>query len=216
MAEQSTLDFTQLEGVTPITLEIEAVENKSLPITNQLDFSKLEGVTPVTSQQTSTLDFSKLEGVTSVKETEPQITSTRQYTDAEKIRYGIDKQNTFFGNVYRVAKAGTQAAFDPDRDFKDYIKYNFNQEQKELKQKYGELASGAFEDDTVVQAAAMATMMVDPFYIAAYMTPWGRAATATLKGVSALSGATVGLDTMLNNLATTGEVRFKKCRYLCC
>jgi hypothetical protein len=209
MAEQSTLDFTQLEGVTPITLEIEAVENKSLPITNQLDFSKLEGVTPVTSQQTSTLDFSKLEGVTSVKETEPQITSTRQYTDAEKIRYGIDKQNTFFGNVYRVAKAGTQAAFDPDRDFKDYIKYNFNQEQKELKQKYGELASGAFEDDTVVQAAAMATMMVDPFYIAAYMTPWGRAATATLKGVSALSGATVGLDTMLNNLATTGEVNLK-------
>jgi hypothetical protein len=89
MAEQSTLDFTQLEGVTPITLEIEAVENKSLPITNQLDFSKLEGVTPVTSQQTSTLDFSKLEGVTSVKETEPQITSTRQYTDAEKIRYGM-------------------------------------------------------------------------------------------------------------------------------
>jgi len=209
MAEQSTLDFTQLEGVTPITPEIEAVETQSLPITNQLDFSKLEGVTPVTSQQTSTLDFSKLEGVTSVKETEPQITSTRQYTDAEKIRYGIDKQNTFFGNVYRVAKAGTQAAFDPDRDFKDYIKYNFNQEQKELKQKYGELASGAFEDDTVVQAAAMATMMVDPFYIAAYMTPWGRAATATLKGVSALSGATVGLDTMLNNLATTGDVNLK-------
>ena len=209
MAEQSTLDFTQLEGVTPITPEIQTVETQPLPITNQLDFSKLEGVTPVTSQQTSTLDFSKLEGVTSIKETEPQITSTRQYTDAEKIRYGIDKQNTFFGNVYRVAKAGTQAAFDPDRDFKDYIKYNFNQEQKELRQKYGELASGAFEDDTVVQAAAMATMMVDPFYIAAYMTPWGRAATATLKGVSALSGATVGLDTMLNNLATTGEVNLK-------
>ncbi len=209
MAEQSTLDFTQLEGVTPITPEIQAVETQSLPITNQLDFSKLEGVTPLTSKQTSTLDFSKLEGVTSVSSVQPQLLSTKQYTDAEKIRYGIDKQNTFFGNVYRVAKAGTQAAFDPERDFKDYIKYNFNQEQKELKQKYGELASGAFEDDTVVQAAAMATMMVDPFYIAAYMTPWGRAATATLKGVSALSGATVGLDTMLNNLATSGDVNLK-------
>ena len=209
MAEQSTLDFTQLEGVTPITPEIQAVETQSLPITNQLDFSKLEGVTPLTSKQTSTLDFSKLEGVTSVSSVQPQLLSTKQYTDAEKIRYGIDKQNTFFGNVYRVAKAGTQAAFDPERDFKDYIKYNFNQEQKELKQKYGELASGAFEDDTVVQAAAMATMMVDPFYIAAYMTPWGRAATATLKGVSALSGATVGLDTMMNNLATSGDVNLK-------
>jgi len=135
--------------------------------------------------------------------------STEQFTDAQKIRYGIDKQNTFFGNLFRVAKSGTQAAFDPDKDFKDYIKYNANQEQKKLKQKYGELASGKYEDDTMVQAAAMATMMLDPFYIAAYMTPWGRAATATLKGVSALSGVTVGLDTMMNNLATTGSVDAK-------
>ena len=141
----------------------------------------------------------------------PQLSypSTEQFTDAQKIRYGIDKQNTFFGNLFRVAKSGTQAAFDPDKDFKDYIKYNANQEQKKLKQKYGELASGKYEDDTMVQAAAMATMMLDPFYIAAYMTPWGRAATATLKGVSALSGVTVGLDTALNNLATTGTIDAK-------
>ena len=209
MAEQSTLDFTQLEGVTPVTSEIQAVETQSLPITNQLDFSKLEDVTPLTSKQTSTLDFSKLEGVTSVSSVQPQLLSTKQYTDAEKIRYGIDKQNTFFGNVYRVAKAGTQAAFDPDKEFKDYIQYNNQKEQLLLKQKYGDLASGSFEDDTVVQAAAMATMMLDPFYIAAYMTPWGRAASASLKGVSALSGVTVGLDTMLNNLATTGTVDAK-------
>ena len=143
--------------------------------------------------------------------TKPQLSyqSTEQFTDAQKIRYGIDKQNTFFGNFYRVAKAGTQAAFDPDKDFKDYIKYNSQKEQLKLKQKYGELASGNYEDDNVVQAAAIATMMLDPFYIAAYMTPWGRAATATLKGVSALSGVTVGLDTMMNNLATTGNIDAK-------
>ena len=31
--------------------------------------------------------------------TKPQLTyqSTEQFTDAQKIRYGIDKQNTFFG-----------------------------------------------------------------------------------------------------------------------
>lgn len=220
MAEISTLDFTKLEDVTPIPPETETVETEiiSTPPTTaiteekpKLDLSKFEGVTPSVPEKTSTLDLSKFEGVTPVVATPSKVvsTATREYTDREKIRYGIDKQNTFFGNVYRVAKAGTQAAFDPDKDFKDYIKYNFNQEQKKLKQKYGELASGAFEDDTVVQAAAMATMMVDPFYIAAYMTPWGRAATATLKGVSVLSGATVGLDTMLNNLATTGTVDVK-------
>ena len=146
---------------------------------------------------------------TSTLSTQPTFQSTEQFTDAQKIRYGIDKQNTFFGNLFRVAKSGTQAAFDPDKDFKDYIKYNANQEQKKLQQKYGALASGNYEDDNVVQAAAMATMMLDPFYIAAYMTPWGRAATATLKGVSALSGVTVGLDTMMNNLATTGSVDAK-------
>ena len=146
---------------------------------------------------------------TSVVSSPLSYQSTEQFTDAQKIRYGIDKQNTFFGNLFRVAKSGTQAAFDPDKDFKDYIKYNANQEQKKLKQKYGELASGAYEDDTVVQAAAIATMMLDPFYIAAYMTPWGRAATATLKGVAALSGVTVGLDTMMNNLATTGNIDAK-------
>ena len=146
---------------------------------------------------------------TSTLSTQPTFQSTEQFTDAQKIRYGIDKQNTFFGNLFRVAKSGTQAAFDPDKDFKDYIKYNANQEQKKLQQKYGALASGKYEDDTMVQAAAMATMMLDPFYIAAYMTPWGRAASATLKGVSALSGVTVGLDTALNNLATTGTIDAK-------
>ena len=80
---------------------------------------------------------------TSVVSSPLSYQSTEQFTDAQKIRYGIDKQNTFFGNLFRVAKSGTQAAFDPDKDFKDYIKYNANQEQKKLKQKYGELASGS-------------------------------------------------------------------------
>ena len=112
----------KLEDVTPVTSQIESIQTETIPSNNQIDFSKLQGVTPVNSK-TSTIDFSKLKGVTPVSSTQSQLvsTSTRQYTDAEKIRYGIDKQNTFFGNVYRVAKAGTQAAFDPDKEFKDYI-----------------------------------------------------------------------------------------------
>ena len=45
------------------------------------------------------------------------------------------------------------------------------------------------------------------------MTPWGRAATAGTTGLKAtaklagLSGATIGLDTLFNNLATYGEAR---------
>jgi hypothetical protein len=221
MAEQTQIDFSQLEGVTPVipTESVETITTETVQPTvdiqtttptkeeSIIDFSQLEGVTPVTQEQPQ-IDFSQLEGVTEVTSLDiPTPIKTDEYSTAEKIRYGIDKQNTFFGNLYRVVKASTQAAFDPEKEFKDYIKSNFNEEQRELKQKYGNLASGAYDDDTIVQAAAMATMLVDPFYLAAYMTPWGRAATASMKGIAAISGVTVGLDKMLDNLATTGEVR---------
>ena len=64
-----------------------------------------------------------------------------------------------------------------------------------------------------VKAAEMATFLLDPYYILAYMTPWGRAATAGTTGLKAtaklagLSGATIGLDTLFNNLATYGEAK---------
>ena len=191
--------FTIANNPTPI------IDNQSIQSKNTIDGFTIADTPTVEKPKLNTID-----GFT-IKSTEPQLKfkSSKTFTDAEKIRYGIDKQNTFFGNLFRVAKSGTQAAFDPDKDFKDYIKYNNQKEQLLLKQKYGELASGAYEDDTVVQAAAMATMMLDPFYIAAYMTPWGRAASATLKGISVLSGVTVGLDTAMNNLATTGNIDAK-------
>ena len=55
--------------------------------------------------------------------------------------------------------------------------------------------------------------MLDPYYLLAYMTPWGRAATVGTTGVKAtlkfagLSGGTVGLDKLFENLATTGEAK---------
>ena len=207
MAEQNQTDvFADFTVTQPVVIEntpIQIAEETTQPDT----FSGFTVTQPVEQKPTDVFSGFTITG----EATKPQLTyqSNTTYTDAEKIRYGIDKQNTFFGNFYRVAKAGTQAAFDPDKDFKDYIKYNSQKEQLKLKQKYGELASGNYEDDNVVQAAAMATMMLDPFYVAAYLTPWGRAATATLKGVAAISGVTVGLDTMMNNLATTGSVDAK-------
>jgi len=204
MAEQTQIDFSQLEGVTSVTNTEQSIpiipkekEEEIKVDVPQIDFSKLEDVKPVESTNVPTLDYSKLEGVVPSVE----LKKTKEFSNAAKIRYGIDKQNTFFGNAYRVTKAGVQAAFDPEKDFKDYIKYNYEKEQLQLKQKYGELASGAYDDDTLVKAAEFATFMTDPFYILAYMTPWGRAATASFKGLAAVSGTTVGLDVMLDQLA---------------
>ena len=148
-------------------------------------------------------------------ETKPVVLSTPvdEPTFLEKLAYGIDKQNQFFGNLFRVGKAGIEAAFDPDKDFKDVALENAEEEKIRLYERHAKFSGGAFDDDFVVKAAEMATFLLDPYYILAYMTPWGRAATAGTTGLKAtaklagLSGGTIGLDTLFNNLATYGEAR---------
>ena len=148
-------------------------------------------------------------------ETKPVVLSTPvdEPTFLEKLAYGIDKQNQFFGNLFRVGKAGIEAAFDPDKDFKDVALENAEEEKIRLYERHAKFSGGAFDDDFIVKAAEMATFLLDPYYILAYMTPWGRAATAGTTGLKAtaklagLSGGTIGLDTLFNNLATYGEAR---------
>ncbi len=183
-----TSGFTGEINIEKPTLE------KPAPIKSQIDTSGFTG------------EIKQLE----IKTESPTKLKTDDYTTLEKIRYGIDKQNNFFGNTLRVIKSGVQAALDPNLEFKDYAVRNYNEEQRKLKEKYGNLASGAYDDDNIVKAASFATFMVDPFYLFAYLSPWGRAATATYKGLAAVSGGTVGLDVLMNQLATTGEVNPKE------
>ena len=77
MAEQTQIDFSQLEGVTPVipTESVETITTETVQPTvdiqtttptkeeSIIDFSQLEGVTPVTQEQPQ-IDFSQLEGVT--------------------------------------------------------------------------------------------------------------------------------------------------------
>ena len=90
------------------------------------------------------LSLSSLEGIT-LTETTPATTLTKKdysnsfinsnYTNefnqnliqnigdepttAEKIAYGLDKQNMFFGNVFRVAKAGFKLPLTLNKEFKE-------------------------------------------------------------------------------------------------
>ena len=206
MAEQIQIDTSKFTGaIEPVT----SIDTSGF--TGEINTDK-----PKINQSTTTdnrIDTSGFTGEIKQLEIEtqpPTKLKTDDYTTLEKIRYGIDKQNNFFGNTLRVIKSGVQAALDPDLEFKDYAVRNYNEEQRKLKEKYGNLASGAYDDDNIVKAASFATFMVDPFYLFAYLSPWGRAATATYKGLAAVSGGTVGLDVLMNQLATTGEVNPKE------
>ena len=220
MAEQiQTYDTSQLTGVISSTPKVV----DSAPLKNQSTTYNTSELTGVTSQSNNlkTYDTSNLTGVVKQKQpVEQSDTYTQSYVAAgeepsfwEKLAYGIDKQNQFFGNVFRVSKAGIEAAFDPDREFKEVALANAANEQAALYNRHQKFRNGQHDDDWVVKAAEFATFMLDPYYLLAYMTPWGRAATVGTTGVKAtlkfagLSGGTVGLDKLFENLATTGEVK---------
>lgn len=227
MAEENQLSLSNLEGITPSTSQ------ETTQINNELSLSNLEGVeTDVVSND---LSLQNLEGVTFTKTPErtpikvkgilPEYTDgnidrqfivgTNEPTTAEKISYGLDKQNMFFGNVFRVAKAGLSAAFDPNKDFEEIALENAANERASLYDRHEKFRGGKYDEDIEVLAAEMATFLVDPYYIFMYMTPWGRAMSMRQQGLKAaakvagLSAGTVSLDKLFDNLATTGKANPK-------
>ena len=229
MAEVNELSLSNLEGVTT-----PSTSQENLQINNELTLSNLEGSQSDTFN-TDNLSLSNLEGVelttplpeTTLKSTSISSIYTGENIDrkfivggnepstTEKIAYGLDKQNMFFGNVFRVAKSGLEAAFDPDREFKQVAIENAANEKADLYNRHEKFRDGKYDDDIEVLAAEMATFLVDPYYIFMYMTPWGRAMSMRQGGfkaaakVAGLSAGTVSLDKLFDNLATTGEANPK-------
>ena len=235
MAEVNELSLSNLEGVTTPSISQENTQ----PI-NELSLSNLEGVKTIDASTSNNLNLSNLEGVKLTK-TAPAVTlETKDYsnsfinsnysnefnknliqnvsgepTTAEKIAYGLDKQNMFFGNVFRVAKAGLQAAYDPEKEFKEVALDNAKIAQADLYNRHEKFRGGKYDDDMEVLVSEMATFLVDPYYLFMYATPWGRAMSMRQTGfkamakVAGLSAGTVSLDKLFDNLATTGEVNPK-------
>ena len=234
MAEVNELSLSNLEGVTTPSISQETTQQ----VTNNLSLSNLQGVevTPTTVVNNE-LSLSNLDGVESTTITPKTnttkisslytgdsnnteinrefIVGTNQPTTAEKIAYGLDKQNMFFGNVFRVAKAGFQAAFDPNKEFEEVALENAANERADLYNRHEKFRGGKYDEDMEVLAAEMATFLVDPYYIFMYMTPWGRAMSMRQQGfkamakVAGLSAGTVSLDKLFDNLATTGKANPK-------
>ena len=230
MAETNSLSLSNLEGVTVPPISQETTQQ----VTNDLSLSNLEGVEVApTTVVNNELSLSNLDGVESTAITPKTnttkisslytgegvdrsfIVGTDEPTTAEKIAYGLDKQSMFFGNVFRVAKAGLQAAFDPDKEFKEVALDNAEVEQADLWNRHEKFRGGKYDEDIEVLAAEMATFLLDPYYIFMYMTPWGRAMSMRQQGLKPIakfagfSAGTISLDKLFDNLASTGEVNPK-------
>ena len=126
-----------------------------------------------------------------------------------KFLYGFDKQDQFFGNVYRIGKAKLQDLADDEKNFKEILLENEAAQQGALYRRFQKFTGGKYDNDLATQAGEMAAFLLDPFYLLAYMTPWGRAATTTYKGLALLGGGTIGLDKLVSDYANYGEVRPK-------
>tara|TARA_E500000318_G_scaffold25330_1_gene25334 strand:- start:238 stop:4473 length:4236 start_codon:yes stop_codon:yes gene_type:complete len=126
-----------------------------------------------------------------------------------KFLYGFDKQDQFFGNVYRIGKAKLQDIADDEKNFKEIVLENEASQQGALYRRFQKFTGGKYDNDLATQAGEMAAFLLDPFYLLAYMTPWGRAATTTYKGLAMLGGGTIGLDKLVSDYANYGEVRPK-------
>ena len=131
-------------------------------------------------------------------------------TNREKLEYGFDKTTQILGNVYRIGKAKVQDIFDEEKSFKDYILENEESRQKDINKEHWKFATGKYDDDGIVKAAEIATLILDPGYILAYATPWGRAALKSYKMASLMGGITISADVLLRDLATKGEIDYGK------
>ena len=216
------IDISKLDSISNNT----STNTSTIPLNNT---TPLENVS-YTGTLTDKIDVSKLDAINKNSQNKKQkdslvisedginrdyIIGTEEPSTKEKIAYGLDKQNMFFGNVFRVAKAGITAAFDPEKEFKEVALDNAANERAALYNRHEKFRGGKYDDDMEVLASEMATFLVDPYYIFMYMTPWGRAMSMRQTGiksfakVAGLSAGTVSLDKLFDNLASTGEVNPK-------
>jgi GH24 family phage-related lysozyme (muramidase) len=190
-----TLSFEQ---ATPLnTTNISQTQPEE--VKSELDFSQAEPIkteVKVEEPVSEGIDFSQGEEI--------------KVSNLEKLEYAFDKNTQMLGNIYRITKAKVQDIFDEDKTFKDYILENEEIRKKEIEKEHWKFASGKYDDDGIVKAGELATLILDPGYILAYATPWGRAAMKSYKMAAVMGGLTISADVALRDLATTGELDYGK------
>jgi len=132
-------------------------------------------------------------------------------TDFERIQYGFAKETWILGNLWRMGSAKTKDWLDNnsvnDKTYKEHIQENTLREKKELDEEYWKFADGKYDDDSLVKISEFVTMVADPMYLYLYGTPMGRRAMKSYGKFAVFTGVTAGLDKVIRDLATEGEIK---------
>ena len=211
MAEQNQTNI--VSGYT--IADTPVIENNSIANNTELQSKEPNIISGYTIADTPPIQQTQsniISGYTIAPEPTKTISKTGPITGEEpswfrKFIYGFDKQDQFFGNVFRIGKAKFQDIRDDNRDLKQVLQDNAGIENQKLLNKFKEFRGQKYDNDIYVKAGEVASMLLDPFYLLAYLTPWGRAASASYKGLAVLGGTTVGLDKLISDYTKTGEFK---------
>ena len=217
MAEQisTIIDESKLVGGEVINEQIlesqeeEKNKEKETEVISEtlIDESKLVGgeeietLPQITSTTDSIIDESKLVGgenvITGEAYTEP--------TNWERLEYGWDKETMVLGNVFRVGKAYVQDIFDDDKTFKDYIVENEKKRLEAVDKEHWKFR-GREDEGGITTVGSIASMILDPYYLAGYLNPVSLKAMTNPVSSATLNALLISGDVIIDNLAKTGEV----------
>ena len=198
MAEQIS-NFKEVEQFIVPTKDLEQVKSEEKIVQPKSNFDEIKEFVITDTQTDTTKEPPKTIETVSSLEGEPSW--WRKFT------YGFDKQDQFFGNIFRISKAAIQDINDDTRNLKEVLRDNAGIENQKLLNKFTRFRGGKYDNDIYTKAGEMASLLLDPFYLLAYLTPWGRAATASYKGLALVGGTTVGLDKLVSDFTKTGEFK---------
>lgn len=128
-----------------------------------------------------------------------------EISNLEKLEYGWDKETMVLGNLFRVGKAKVQDLFDDDKTFKDFIIENEKKRIDAFEKEHWKFDDKA-KDSGIVTVGSVASMLLDPYYLAGYLNPVSLKAMTNPISAATLNGLLVGGDVVIDNLAKTGEI----------
>jgi uncharacterized FlgJ-related protein len=129
-----------------------------------------------------------------------------EISNLEKLEYGWDKETMVVGNLFRIGKAKVQDLFDSDKTFKDYIVENEKERIKNFEKEHWKFSTDEDKSSGIVTVGSVASMLLDPYYLAGYLNPVSLKAMTSPVSAAVLNGLLVGGDVVIENIAKTGEV----------